>query len=165
MEWYHSKEIHHNVSMTPSPPLTPHSFIEVRLQVCSLNPFPALLTKFQSAPTGLHLLGMDTSYWIHKMMGVNHNLMRSHIGECRKSPVCPPIVCMHLCTWQDASLDDREEGRRISPFHDLEITTGWRELGTYYSKYPSIASSSSPVKLQKRERDRNFIFRLSDFAV
>lgn len=89
--------------VTPSP-LPPHPLIQIRLEISSSYPFPLFLWKFKLTPSGFHLLRVNTSDRIYKVVRMHNDLVRQHIWQLLQSAISTPIVAVHFRAWSNTSL-------------------------------------------------------------
>ena len=134
--------------MVASSPLPPHSLVQVGLDIFSAQALSPFLSQFQLTPRGLHLLCVHACSWIHKIVRVHNNSVPVDIGQKLQSSVCAPIIAVHLCTWQNTSLNDGQKSCSIPSIHHLEIASCRTILARDYAKHPRVTSSPpSPVVL------------------
>ena len=68
MKGQNSKIIAHSMWVVTPSPLPPHPLIQIRLEISSSYPFPLFLWKFKLTPSGFHLLRVNTSDRIYKVV-------------------------------------------------------------------------------------------------
>ena len=129
----------HNHSIVAPSPLPPHSLVQVGLKIFSAQPFSSFLPQFQLTPSGLHLSCVHACSWIHKIVRVFNNLVPVDIGQKLESSICGPIIAVHFCAWQNASLNDGQKSCRIPSVHHLEIASCGTMRTRDYTKHPRAA--------------------------
>ncbi len=89
--------------VTPSP-LPPHPLIQIRLEISPSYPFSLFLWKFELTPSGFHLLRVNTSVRINKVVRMHNDLVRQHIWQLLQSAVSTPIIAVYFRAWSNTSL-------------------------------------------------------------
>ena len=76
MKGQNSKIIAHSMWVVTPSPLPPHPLIQIRLEISSSYPFPLFLWKFKLTPSGFHLLRVNTSDRIYKVVRILQNVIK-----------------------------------------------------------------------------------------
>ena len=136
--------------MMPPSPLTPHTFVEVRLKICFSDTSTCFLFQLKTIPARLYLLCMDASDRINEVASMYYDSVRCNViyTPCHAS-VCSPVIGADFCSWSDALRDYGIKRGDVPSLYNLEVPPCWTKFGGDYSKHPSIPRSSPSVVLKR----------------
>ena len=82
--------------MTTASPLSPHSLVQVGLEIFSSQTLSSISAQFELAPGRLHFLRVHACTRIHEIVRTDHNLVCVNVRHPSQTMVCCPIVSVHV---------------------------------------------------------------------